>query len=88
MDGPNNDIVLYHYSFSPYARRVIWYLALRGIDYAQCVRSLALGKPEPTAIYQDQSSDSAAHHAPTGPGGHWSPLSSNSCDGHRTRCVL
>jgi glutathione S-transferase len=38
MDGPNNGIVLYHYSFSPYARRVIWYLALRGIDYAQCVR--------------------------------------------------
>jgi Glutathione S-transferase, N-terminal domain len=37
MDGPNNGIVLYHYSFSPFARRVIWYLALRGIDYAQCV---------------------------------------------------
>lgn len=37
MDGPNNGIVLYHYSFSPYARRVIWYLALRGIDYAECV---------------------------------------------------
>ena len=37
MDGPNNGIVLYHYSFSPYARKVLWYLALRGIDYAQCV---------------------------------------------------
>jgi len=37
MDGPNNGIVLYHYNFSPFARRVIWYLALRGIDYAQCV---------------------------------------------------
>jgi hypothetical protein len=24
MDGPNNGIILYHYSFSPYARRVIW----------------------------------------------------------------
>jgi glutathione S-transferase len=39
MDGPNNGVVLYHYSFSPFARRVIWYLALRGIDYAQCVGS-------------------------------------------------
>ena len=38
MDGPNNGIVLFHYSFSPYARRVSWYLALRGIDYAECVR--------------------------------------------------
>jgi hypothetical protein len=38
MDGPNNGIILYHYSFSPYARRVIWYLALRGMDFAQCVR--------------------------------------------------
>ncbi len=37
MDGPNNGIVLYHYSFSPFARRVLWYLSLRGIDYAECV---------------------------------------------------
>ena len=36
--GPNNGIVLYHYTFSPYAKRVVWYLALRGIDYAECVR--------------------------------------------------
>lgn len=40
-DASNNGIVLYHYSFSPYARRVIWYLALRGIDYAECVRGPA-----------------------------------------------
>jgi hypothetical protein len=38
MDGPSNGIVVYHYSFSPFARRVLWYLALRGLDYAQCVR--------------------------------------------------
>ena len=36
--GPNNGIVLYHYSFSPYAKRVLWYLSLRAIDYAECVR--------------------------------------------------
>lgn len=33
-----NEIVLYHYAYSPYARRIIWYLALRGIPYVQCVR--------------------------------------------------
>lgn len=30
-------IVLYHYPYSPYARRVVWYLQLRGIPYSQCV---------------------------------------------------
>jgi len=38
MDDQTNGIILYHYSFSPYARRVIWYLALAWIDFAQCVR--------------------------------------------------
>ena len=37
MADSDNGIVLYHYSFSPYARRVTWYLALRGIGYAECV---------------------------------------------------
>lgn len=32
-----NDLVLYHYSFSPYARRIVWYLTLRKIPYAQCL---------------------------------------------------
>jgi len=31
------DIVLFHYPFSPYARRIVWYLELRGIPYKQCV---------------------------------------------------
>lgn len=30
-------IVLYHYYYSPYAQRVVWYLNLRGIPYSQCV---------------------------------------------------
>lgn len=30
-------IIIYHYTYSPYARRVVWYLALRGIPYVQCV---------------------------------------------------
>lgn len=33
---PNN-LILYHYTFSPYARRVVWYLTLRQISYAQCM---------------------------------------------------
>jgi hypothetical protein len=36
--APNN-IVLYWYPASPYGRRVTWYLALRKIKYAECVRS-------------------------------------------------
>lgn len=50
MDGPNNGIVLYHYSFSPYARRIIWYLALRGIDYAQCNQPPVLPRPDVKAL--------------------------------------
>ncbi|EXJ79857.1 hypothetical protein A1O3_08142 [Capronia epimyces CBS 606.96] len=50
MDGPNNGIVLYHYSFSPYARRVLWYLALRGIDYAECKQPPTMPRPDLKAI--------------------------------------
>ena len=38
MATPPPPIVLYHYPFSPYARRVVWYLRLRGIPYLECVR--------------------------------------------------
>lgn len=34
----NPPIVLYHYPFSPFGRRVVWYLNLRGIPYKECVR--------------------------------------------------
>lgn len=33
----NKPVILYHYAFSPYARRIQWYLALRGVAYHQCV---------------------------------------------------
>ena len=36
QEAPNG-IVLWHYPFSPFARRVVWYLTLRGIEYAECV---------------------------------------------------
>lgn len=35
----DQEIILYHYTYSPYARRIVWYLALRGIPYTQCVKT-------------------------------------------------
>ena len=34
-DTPN--IVFYHYAYSPYARRIQWYMLLRGLPYSECV---------------------------------------------------
>ncbi|KAL8674184.1 MAG: hypothetical protein Q9168_001435 [Polycauliona sp. 1 TL-2023] len=47
---PHNDIVLFHYPFSPYAKRVIWYLTLRGLEYAQCVQPIALPREDLNAL--------------------------------------
>ncbi|KAG8625169.1 hypothetical protein KVT40_006920 [Elsinoe batatas] len=40
-----NDIILFHYPFSPYARRIVWYLTLRNIPYAQCLQPPTLPRP-------------------------------------------
>ncbi|KAF2454077.1 glutathione S-transferase [Lineolata rhizophorae] len=48
--APPNDIILYHYPFSPYARRVIWYLQLRGIGYGQCIQPPTLPRPDLAAL--------------------------------------
>jgi hypothetical protein len=32
-----NDICFFWYTYSPYARKIQWYLTLRGLGYAQCV---------------------------------------------------
>ncbi|KAF4548287.1 Hypothetical protein D9617_29g006630 [Elsinoe fawcettii] len=40
-----NDIILFHYPFSPYARRIVWYLTLRNIPYAQCLQPPYLPRP-------------------------------------------
>ncbi|KAI5462398.1 hypothetical protein BGZ63DRAFT_355626 [Mariannaea sp. PMI_226] len=42
----NLPIVLYHYTASPYARRVVWYLALRGIPYKQCIQPPMMPRPD------------------------------------------
>lgn len=41
-----NEIILFHYPFSPYARKVVWYLALRGISYAQCIQPIIMPRPD------------------------------------------
>ncbi|OLN85879.1 hypothetical protein CCHL11_05428 [Colletotrichum chlorophyti] len=48
MASPSEErnIVLYHYSTSPYARRIVWYLALRGIPYVQCMQPPVLPRPD------------------------------------------
>lgn len=48
--APSQDIVLYHYPFSPYAKRVTAYLALRGIPYKQCLQPMTLPRPDMTAL--------------------------------------
>ncbi|CAG8951538.1 hypothetical protein HYFRA_00007454 [Hymenoscyphus fraxineus] len=44
------EIILYHYSFSPYARRIVWYLNLRQIPYTQCHQPPTMPRPDITAI--------------------------------------
>ncbi|KAG7138030.1 hypothetical protein HYQ45_004766 [Verticillium longisporum] len=44
------ELILYHYSYSPYARRVIWYLTLRGIPYSQCVQPPILPRPDVASL--------------------------------------
>ncbi|KAH7149341.1 hypothetical protein B0J13DRAFT_303314 [Dactylonectria estremocensis] len=39
-------IILYHYPYSPYARRVVWYLTLRGIPYSQCLQPPMMPRPD------------------------------------------
>ena len=48
--APHNDIVLFHYKFSPFARRITWYLTLRGIEYAQCLQPPYLPREDINAL--------------------------------------
>lgn len=46
----HNDIVLFHYPFSPFARKVIWYLTLRRIEYGQCIQPVYLPREDMNAL--------------------------------------
>lgn len=36
-DNTCPQIVFYHYAYSTFARRIQWYLLLRGLPYSECV---------------------------------------------------
>ncbi|KAK4178354.1 hypothetical protein QBC36DRAFT_234619 [Triangularia setosa] len=46
MATQQEPLILYHYPFSPYARRLIWYLKLRNIPYYQCLQPPILPRPD------------------------------------------
>ena len=48
-DVPNS-IIHYHYSSSPYARRITWYLTLRNIPHAQCLQPAIPPRPDIAAL--------------------------------------
>ncbi|KAK0635602.1 hypothetical protein B0T17DRAFT_612444 [Bombardia bombarda] len=43
-------IVLYHYPASPYAKRLVWYMQLRGIPYVQCIQPMVMPRPDLTRL--------------------------------------
>ncbi|ETS74878.1 hypothetical protein PFICI_13362 [Pestalotiopsis fici W106-1] len=50
MATPDLPIVLFHYVGSPYARRLVWYLALRQIPYTECMQPPMLPRPDLAAL--------------------------------------
>lgn len=44
------NIILYHYSYSPYARKILWYLALRNKPYAEVIQPPIEPRPDKEAI--------------------------------------
>lgn len=46
----SREIIVYHYSYSPYARRVIWYLNLRNIPFSECIQPPIMPRPDVKAL--------------------------------------
>ncbi|OAF58852.1 hypothetical protein VC83_06338 [Pseudogymnoascus destructans] len=46
----SRDIIVYHYSYSPYARRIVWYLNLRNIPFSECVQPPIMPRPDVEAL--------------------------------------
>lgn len=46
----SRDIIVYHYSYSPYARRIVWYLNLRNIPFSECVQPPIMPRPDVAAL--------------------------------------
>ncbi|KAL4879190.1 hypothetical protein BJY04DRAFT_220310 [Aspergillus karnatakaensis] len=48
--SPDTPIILFHYPHSPFSARVLYYLALRGIPYDQCIQPQILPRPDLAAL--------------------------------------
>ncbi|KAH6674310.1 hypothetical protein B0J14DRAFT_589717 [Halenospora varia] len=46
----SKDIILYHYQFSPFAKRIVWYLNFRKIPYSQCLQPVTMPRPDIAAL--------------------------------------
>lgn len=50
VEDSSKRIVLYHYNASPYARKIVMYLALRGLPYSEVKQPVIMPRPDLTAI--------------------------------------
>lgn len=50
MADSDRNIKLYHYDASPYSRKIVWYLALRQIPYAEVKQPVVMPRPDVKAI--------------------------------------
>ncbi|KAL7919774.1 hypothetical protein ACQKWADRAFT_300396 [Trichoderma austrokoningii] len=46
MSLTEKPIILYHYEVSPYSKKVLWYLALKGIKFQQCMQPRLMPRPD------------------------------------------
>ncbi|KAF7906921.1 hypothetical protein EAE99_011988 [Botrytis elliptica] len=44
------EIIVFHYRFSPFAKRITWYLTLRGIPYSECLQAPTMPRPDIQAL--------------------------------------
>ncbi|TGO20657.1 hypothetical protein BPAE_0277g00080 [Botrytis paeoniae] len=44
------EIIIFHYRFSPFAKRITWYLTLRGIPYSECLQAPTMPRPDIQAL--------------------------------------
>jgi glutathione S-transferase len=50
MADSDRNITLYHYDASPFSRKIVWYLALRQIPYAEVKQPITMPRPDLQAI--------------------------------------
>ncbi|KAH8121956.1 hypothetical protein FP744_10009210 [Trichoderma asperellum] len=46
MASSETPIVLYYYELSPYSKQVVWYLALKGLKFQQCIQPRIMPRPD------------------------------------------